>query len=312
MTRVRTWWNAYWFSPAPLIDLAVCRVLFVGFQLAWLLSPQGLQRFRQHAALPDALYDPLPMLHLFLLPFGWSSRPSSEVLEALYWLTVAAGIVALVGAKTRLSLALFTLGHLFLSAFQYSIGRVVHNDGLMMLALGCLALSPSGAMLSFDSTQRRQRQWSDTDPFAGWPLKLLRWLFALAYLSSALSKLQAAGLDWVNGSTLQYYLFDTGLHKGRAIGVWLSQQHTTTVVLSWLTLLFEGTFFLVVMFPRLARVYLPLGTLFHLGTSLAMGVDFYQFIVLYAVFIPWRTVLKALARYLESVLAKVRFVAQST
>ena len=29
-------WDRYWFRPAPLFDLAVLRVLVVGYQVLWL------------------------------------------------------------------------------------------------------------------------------------------------------------------------------------------------------------------------------------------------------------------------------------
>jgi hypothetical protein len=102
----------------------------------------------------------------------------------------------------------------------------------MMVALGALALSPSGYALSVDAWFRRRRarrngewpaQWSD---FAGWPIKLIQWFFVLMYISAVWSKLSASGLDWANGFTLQYYLARDGLRWDSLLGYWMSHYHT--------------------------------------------------------------------------------------
>jgi hypothetical protein len=105
-----------------------------------------------------------------------------------------------------------------MQAFIYSFYDLHHPEAVMMLALLALALSPSGRVLSIDSLLSQLR-WNyrsrkfkifkniiaKTSIFARWPLTLLQWLFALIYLSAALTKLGRGGLDWVNGYTLQYY-----------------------------------------------------------------------------------------------------------
>jgi predicted DCC family thiol-disulfide oxidoreductase YuxK len=143
------------------------------------------------------------------------------------------------------------------------------------------------------------RLLEERSAFAGWPLKLVQWLFALVYLSAARLKLKAAGLDWMNGYTLQYYLWQDGLRWDRAMGVWLAQHHTTAWLLSWVTILFEGTFFLVLVFPRLAWIYIPVGIALHTGIYLAMKAYFFQYLASYAVFIPWVPLANALSRRLR-------------
>lgn len=311
-------WNAYWFSPAPLIDLAICRVMVVAFQLIYLLAMDHHNVFLKLAALPDALYQPLPALRLLVWPLGSDYRPSLEILEAIYRIALAAGALALVGLGTKLSLFVFALGSIFIHGFRYSFGDFHHPDALMMITLLALALSPAGGVLSLDDLWRRVRSSSrrmrhevcniadERSAFARWPLLLVQWMLALIYLSSAVCKLAVSGLDWMNGYTLQYYLFLDGTRYGSDLGIWLSRHHMLAWLLSWLAILFEGTFFLVPLFPRLAWLYLPLGAAIHTGIYMTMRAPFFQFIAIYAVFVPWSDLIKGLSRRLGSEMAEGR------
>jgi hypothetical protein len=303
MTRLWDRWRGYWFRPSPLIDLAVVRILLVALQLAWLLASSQLDLLREAGARPGSEYDPLPALRLLIWPLGAGYRPSLDALLSVRTVTLVAGVLSMLGVATSASLILFTAGNVFLQAYLYSFGHVYHPEALMMISLAILALSPCGRVLSVDSVLKRivsrsndgtrsclgdQSTWS---PFARWPLLLLQWMQVLIYSSAALSKLAKSGLDWPNGYTLQYYAFYYGSQLDTRLGVWLSEQHTLAVVLSWITLLFECTFFLVMLKRRLLWIYLTLGTAIHLVIWQTIGATFPQFIVIYAVFIPWGRIL---------------------
>jgi predicted DCC family thiol-disulfide oxidoreductase YuxK len=208
---------------------------------------------------------------------------------------------------TNLSLIIFAVGNVFMQAFDYSFGDFHHPEGLMMITLSIFALSPAGRALSIDDLYRRVRsnrsrkKFEEFDPLDGtldtlarWPLLLTQWMFALAYLSGCMSKLLRSELDWTNGFTLQYYLVKDGLRWGSDLGVWLGQQEIIVWLLSWLTILWEGTFFLVIIFPSLAWLYVPMGIAFHIGIDLTMNATFFHWITLYAVFVPWTLVVKKL------------------
>ncbi len=286
-------WRRYWFRPTPLVYLALLRIVAVGTQLILLLVEDGysLRQFAGLASLPDSMYKPLPALQLFLLPFGLHARPSFALLTVIYWVTAVAGIAALLGWKSRSSLLLFAAGNTFLQAFAYSFGDLHHREALMIITLWLLALSPSARVFSFDSylarrDSPRRRSLRKNSIFAAWPILLVQNLFGLVYLDSALRKLYASGADWVNGYTLQYYIYSDASRRGSQFGLWLARQHTAACVLSWVTILWEGTFFLILIFPRLVWVYLPLGIGLHAGMALAGVASFPQFLALYAVFIP--------------------------
>ena len=247
---------------------------------------------------------------LLLWPLGADYRPQYALLELTYWVTLIAGMMALIGLRTNLGLWIFALGNLFIQAYIYSFGDFHHPEALMLITLLILAFSPAGGVLSVDDLWRRlqlnskERKFEKFDItkeqsiFAGWPILLIQWMVSMIYLSSALWKLAKGGTTWMNGYTLQYYLLQDGLRWGSNLGVWLGQHHSLVRMLSWLTILFEGTFFAVLIFPRLAWFYVPMGAALHTGIYLAMRAPFFQYLAIYAIFVPWARLVGTVSRSL--------------
>ena len=219
MRRMRAW-NRYWFRCGFLINLAICRIVCVAAQLCLLIlrDVYNYNRLLELSLLSGSLYKPLPILRVFTAPLGLNQPLSYETLLAIYAITVAAGLLALIGYKTNLSLLMFALGNILMQAFSYSFGDLHHSEALMIITLSLLAVSPAGKVLSIDHLKgrvrentrlRRLRLFNEMDKksaFARWPLTLVQYMFALIYLDAAVHKLSKTGLDWMNGYTLQYYL----------------------------------------------------------------------------------------------------------
>jgi hypothetical protein len=302
------WWNSYWFRPAPLLDLAIVRIVAVALQLSLLWWVPGRVLYDavvQENAVPDALFAPLPALKVLLLPFGWGYRPSLDALVVVYYVTSLAGVLALLGLRTNFSLLVFALGNLMLTAFVYSFGEMHHGQAVMMVALSVLALSPCGQVLSVDAWLRRRSKASAEpgyhfpelleaeSPFARWPILLIQWFFVLMYLSAVYSKMANSGLEWMNGYTLQYYLAVDSMRWDSPLATWLSQHHLFIMFVQWVVMLFQATFWLAVIYPRLRWIYVPLGLSFHVGILLTLKAPFYEWIGLYVVFVPWTYFLKS-------------------
>jgi hypothetical protein len=169
----------------------------------------------------------------------------------------------------------------------------------MMFALSALALAPSGRALSLDSWIRGRRakdgepgMLDRTSEFAAWPIKLIQWFFVLMYLSAVFSKLSMSGLDWPNGFTLQYYLAQDGLRWDSPLAVWLSHYHMLIVLAQYGVLLFQATFSLAVIFPKLRWFYVPGGLFLHTFIFLTLTAPFFEWIALYVVFVPWTAAVK--------------------
>ena len=302
------WWYGYWFRPAPLLDLAVLRITAVGLQILLLLNGhQQLARVRSYAELPEQWYAPLPILRLLMLSFGTPQRPSIEVLEIIWFITIVTGILALIGLFTNVNLLVFAAGNVFIQAFFYSFGDFHHPEAVMMIALTVLALSPSGAVLSVDHWLRERARpggvlandsLTRESAFARWPVLTIQWIFVLMYMSAVLSKLVFFGPNWLNGLTLQGYLIRDGIRWESPLALWLAQHHLLVLGLQYMTIAFQGTFALAVIFPKLRWIYVPVGLAFHVGILLTLRADFYQWIALYVVLIPWSQALHRGLQYL--------------
>jgi hypothetical protein len=297
-------WNDYWFRPAPLFDLAVLRIVSCALCLWILLVTDTLPSLLGSARLPDYWYLPLPILRILTLQPFEAALPTATTLLVIYWVTAVSGLLALVGLLTNPALVVFTLGSVFLQAFLYSFADFHHRQGAMMIALAALALAPSGGALSLDSllAHRRagkkpfdlERELSALSRFAGWPILLVQWIFVLMYISAVLSKLVFRGPDWMNGFTLQAYLVMDALRWGSDLGLWIAQYHWLVFLMQWVTVIFQATFVLPVLFPRLLWIYAPLGLFFHIGIYVLMRAPFWHWIALYVVFVPWAAALRRL------------------
>jgi hypothetical protein len=301
MSDLAARWHRYWFSPAPLLDLAVCRILVIGFQLAILLFPHAFltvppyARFAVQVGLDASMWDPLPLFRMLTFFMGPDYRPTVPQLEMVYSVTIGLGFLAVAGFLGVVSLPAFVLGVLFMVTHSHSYKEYHHIETIPTMMMVALACSPSSRVLSVDAWLRRRRAAHEPrsvleaeSPFAGWPLKLLTWMFALIYLSAVFCKLGGSGLHWLNGYTLQFYMLQDATYWGSAVGIWLGQHHLVCWVMSWATLLFEATFFVVLLFPRLGWVYAVWGILVHVGIFSAMRAPFLTYLPVYSVLIPWR------------------------
>jgi len=294
-------WNSYWFRPYPILNLGIARIAIVGFQLCLILFLRPYFHYLMSLTTqPESMYAPKVILRVLFLPFGSDFRPTADMIYVSYCVMIVSGFTSLIGFRTNFSLLVFTVTSVIIHGFKYSFGDIHHPDALMILALSILALSPSGATLSIDDLWKRKKQayqaqkfrnFSFTDEVSGfalWPLLTIQWLFALIYFSSFHMKMYTTwGFDWMNGYTLQFYLFRDGMVFNVPFGVWASQFHFFAILSSIVAILFEGTFFLVLIFPILLWIYIPFGVLFHTGIYLLQAAPFFQYFAIYFVFINW-------------------------
>jgi predicted DCC family thiol-disulfide oxidoreductase YuxK len=307
------WWLGYWFRPSRLFNLAICRLALVGaqmFLLHWFGTlDYAINLAKQASTGGESLFFPLLVYQLLTLPFGDNFIPSIEGFQAIYYLTLFAGTCSFLGLWTNPSLVVFAVGNIFLQAFSYSFGEIHHPHGLMMIALAILALSPCGEILSLDDLRRRlsiaskNRQFqsfnifTQQSEFSRWPLLLIQWLFAVCYASAFWSKVrEGGGIAWANGYTLQYYLVQDGFRFNLDFALWVAQFHYLVLALQWIVFIFQGTFFLAVLFPSVGWLYALLGISFHTGVYLSMGAPFFHWMSVYCVFFDWAHIFDWLKR----------------
>ena len=287
--------DRYWFAPAPVRDLACLRIAIVFVLLADAMWPGTLTQHLRLSRLPAEWFDPIPSLKVMMLPAGWGARPGAGLLVGVWIACGAAGIGALVGAYTRLSLAVFAAASTFLLSHYYSYGTVQHPQAAAVIVLWLLILTPSGDELSVDALRVRvvesartgrfvPRNGTALSPDARWPLRLVQWLLVIVYLSAGLWKITRGRAEWLNGYTMQYYLLLDGNWHGVPLAITVARAHWIGVASAVITIAFELTFAVCVLFPRTAPVYLATGVGLHTGIWLLMRATFFQMLALYAAF----------------------------
>jgi predicted DCC family thiol-disulfide oxidoreductase YuxK len=287
--------HRYWFEPAHVRDLAYVRIAIVLVLLADALWPGTLGHQLRLASLPDEWFASIPALKILMLPLGWGARPSAWLVVVVWIVCGVAGVAALLGAYTRMSLAIFATASTFLLAHFYSYGTMRHPQAAATIVLWMLILTPSGNVLSLDAMRSRvaeSRRLQRFEPAtteamsrdARWPLRVVQWLLVCVYLSAALSKLELGKVAWLNGYTMSYYLLVDGIGHSIPLSLSLAHVHWIGIVAAAVALAFELTFIVCVLFPRATPAYLAVGGALHTGIWLLMRAPFFQFVALYAAF----------------------------
>ena len=275
-------WNAYWFPATPVLYLAICRVVAVATQLVWFPPDLG-----EHVNLLEKnseFIEPQLIVRIISAVVPAEDFFTPSVITGLYWLTFAAGVLALVGLFTRTSLFVFAAGTWIFVAHLFSYGDRHHTEALFCIFLLLLALAPSGDRLSVDARIRRRRgrmrEADGLSEMAIWPLKVMHVLFALTYFSAGMSKLLHSGTRWLNGYTLRGHTFGDARARGPPLGRWRAQPHARAVALSVFTILLEVFFFVSLFLPRFAPLFIAAALAFQVGLYVSAGYDFFQHIVL--------------------------------
>ena len=290
--HVKRWierWNVYWFPTTTTLSLSISRIVAVAAQLFWFFP--NLDYNLNLLVNNTEFMDPQPLIRAIsaIVPRAVFFTPT--VLTAIYWITVVAGITALVGLFTRTSLFVFALGIWFFVSHAYSYADIHHNEAVFCIFLLALAFAPSGKSLSLDALTRRRRarlvsnsaeesKESERVDTAMWPLKLAHVLLAMTYFSTGMSKLIDGGPAWMNGYTLQIYTFGDAMNREIPFGIWLAQQHTLAIGLSVFTILIETFFFVSLILPRTAPFIFIGALLFQIGLFVTAGHNFFQHMVL--------------------------------
>ena len=268
-------WRRYWFTPTPVVNLAVSRLVLVAIVL-W-MGPMA--RPERVALAPDAMWKPVATVKSLGL-----EKPSLETARTVGTATLVACAAAAMGLFTHTAFAVLAVLFFVQEAWAISLGKVSHAVFPLMYALVFFAIAPAGNVLSVDAWWRR---WRGDPPvrlseYARWPIDLVYLQLSAFYLSAGLSKLRYAGLAWADGYTLQFHL----LGGGRPLAEWMASSIWLCTAASVAVLFWELTFFLGIYRP-LRPFYLVGGFAFHVGTNVLMGIGFIPTMAIYAIFVPW-------------------------
>jgi len=295
-----TLFNKVFFPETSVVRLAALRILLVA---AWMiLQPVWEVKSllsRQLALLTnnDTFTDPQAIIRFLSWAIGEETVRSEAFLTAVVYGSAALGFLALIGLFSRFTLFACALGNMIIVTHAYSYGDKHHPEALYLLTLMLISLAPCGRALSIDAWWRTRkgevRGWgrSAKTTLCTWPIVTAQLCLCMAYLMAGACKLKMGGLDWFNGYTMQTYLLQDGVLHDRPLGVWLAQYHWPAVFMSIGAVVFELSFFVVMLSRRSRWILLPAGISMHMGIFILQAAPFFTFMVLYSLWIPWERLL---------------------
>jgi hypothetical protein len=282
--RLRRAVDRWLFGPGDARRLAALRI--------GLASILGLRMVRGiYAGLagqPAALYRPLSFMRL--LP-SMPPHPAVVILQAV---GVAAAAMAVAGAWGRVSLPAAWACALVLAGMTTSVGKVVHNDVLPLIAVIPLLPAPTSDAWSVDALLRRRRARPPPAPAwsvrYGWPVRTATVAVAGAYFFIGLNKLIYSGPAWVTGDNLRFVVYAASDHQHvpNAVGLFVADRPLLAHVVAAVALLVELTFPVVLFRPALRWVYLPGVIALHAGIFVTMHLDYWPWVAtVLVVFVDW-------------------------
>jgi hypothetical protein len=257
--------EAWLFAPGPARRLAALRIGLCAILAVRLATGPYLEL----AAQPAVLFRPV----WFLAPLG--SMPPVALVRGLQVVGVAAALAATVGLFTRVSLPLAWLAAVPLMGMTSSLGKVVHNDVLLLLCLVPLLAAPAGAAWSLDA-RRRPGQPGDQVAY-GWPVRTATVVVAGAYFFSGLAKLLHAGPGWAFGDNLRWVLYAAtdAATVPNHLALFVADRPLLARAFATATLVLELAMPLVLVRPVLARVLVPGVLGLHAGIWATMGLNYW-------------------------------------
>ena len=284
-------WNAFWFTPADPLPLAVVRIatgaILTWSCLVWLLDADAFFG-------PRGWLAPGSVWRMNDQPWQWSwffVAGGPNAVRVLAGISLAAAVLLTVGLATPLA-AVVSLAGLVAAANRAPLNTFGLDDTLGMILVS-LALGPSGARLSLDERLLGAGAgWGAPSVRANVALRLLQVHLCVVYFFSGCGKL--FGPSWWEGTALwgaaanvQYRTLDL---------TWLARHPLVVNALTLVTLLWEVGYAALV-WPRLTRpVVLALAAAVHLGIGLTMGMMEFGLAMIVAnlAFVPaatWRRLL---------------------
>ena len=255
------------------IRIGLCSVLALRLTRTVYLSIAGQ---------PHSLYRPLSFMHLL------HSMPPWGVVLPIQVVGGIAAVLAALGWRARHTLPLAWACGLFLGGMTTSLGKVVHNDVLLLLCMVPLLPAPVSDAWSLDARAGRTKP---SDPMRyGWPVQTALIVVAGSYFFSGFSKLINSGPAWAFGSNMRWVLYISSDSRPSpdhwslfiADRAWLAHLVAASI------LLLELGFPVVLFWKRARPAFVAGAILFHLGTWLTLGLDYWaQAATVAVVLIDW-------------------------
>ncbi|HEX2699463.1 MAG TPA: hypothetical protein VHM89_04570 [Acidimicrobiales bacterium] len=226
--------------------------------------------YTQLAGQPAALFRPPALL-------SWlASMPPFGVLVALQVVGTAAAVAAAAGRRPSSTLAVAWGSLLVLAGLRGSLGKVLHNDVLLLLAAVPVLFAPADAAWG---DRRTSRRW-------GWPVRAATAVIAAVYAACGVQKLRHTGVAWVTGDNMRWILWSAvaGTRAPtRAVARAIAERAWLSHVVAGTLLGLELAAPVLLARPRARTTFVALAAALHVGTWLTLGLDYWAWALTVAV-----------------------------
>jgi hypothetical protein len=247
----------------------------------------ALGPFRELAGQPASLFRPPPLLTW--LP----SMPPAGVLFAVQALAVIAAVCVLADRRPAVAFAVGWASLLFLAGCKDSLGKILHNDVLLLLTCVPVLLVPAAARVR-DRTRTSR---------AGVPVRAAMVVIALAYFTAGVEKLAVSGLSWVTSDNMRWVMYQAASSERmwfRSFPIFVADRAWLSHLVAAGILVTELSAPLILVSRRFRTVFVGLAVALHLGTWLTLGLDYWAWILTVAVVLAdWDRLLPARDRARE-------------
>ncbi len=247
-------WNSFWAGEISTTHYKGLNFVFflVVAYFGYDLLPDLL-----HLHQLKSLYQPVSFLWLFDIPYPLIFFIYLYVITMVIFCLIAA-----VGIRSLFFSLYIMVIFIVLQAFVFSFEKTDHHLSTITYALLLMPFMHHSATNQLNP------------PI--WPLKLIQISVGLSYGLSALEKISITGFNWPQEALCGYL-------KTYAVDI------PYCVAIGYGLLLFQLTFILIVFYPKLRWIYLPIGTAFHILVFVFTGIGgwLHPWWLMYLFFLDW-------------------------
>ena len=263
------------------------------------------------ALLPLELRTDMGVMQLFdVLPIGYQSfLTSASQLRLFQWLTIFLLFLAMIGWRTRIVVPLGTVCVLIVNGILREYSGYWHQNLIPIYVLAVLSFTPCNDGWAVDRLRKVSLGLPVPEPdrtsaIYGWARYACWVAIAVPYVAAGLTKLRAAGIDWMSATNMKNMLFEQTLYP-RA-GNWsIALSLTSAPDIIFIVLGIAGSVGEVMMilplFSRIARrIYPALMIFMHIGIVFLMNIVFFDLMLILLVFYDFTSVFTRFGKWLRT------------
>ncbi len=263
-----------------------------------------------------------------------------EMQQPMSAIIVLCALGAAFGFLGRVNLFILALLSFLLGGITEGLGNFDHNFSLPSQVLFVLALVPGSMKISLDGLLFKKtfkRYDIGSTGHSGWGLNLILALLVTTYFTAGISKIRYGGAQWLEGSTLRFYLqnhvskYPSGTKQllianksdaqtdnwkdgygfeahtygnyqrskfNEKIADWLVEKPRLVSFFALMTLLIEVGGFVVFFNSKWRNAYLVTAILMHTSIGVLMGLYFTKYRLICFCLMDWKPILsKARKKY---------------